>query len=316
MNELIPWLQDLLGPGAEPAVLFITDWAGPLGWWIVAQLVFIFAGISRGLQITALSAVALVTNGWLKWLFAEGRPFLTDSSIQATRATVGFGMPSGHAQGAVAVWGGMAWQNRKRIILLGLFIGLAFLTGASRIYLGVHSPAQVLVGWILGAVVLVGIIYYWDNITALTNKLSWGQLWLTLVGLCAFTVAINEVILAYRTDFVVPAEWLINHAATAGVAQSTQADLGLLSRGSSILVVLIAGFCAIGILHRKWSALLSSLKQKFLAVIAAILMTVLLATLGRLIQESILGLALLAFVQPLLCVYLPMRALNLWVKDS
>ena len=64
-----------------------------------------------------------------------------------------FGFPSGHASGAVALWGGLAVVFRKRA-LAWLAPFLVALVAFTRLYLGVHFLADVLGGILLGGLVL------------------------------------------------------------------------------------------------------------------------------------------------------------------
>ena len=64
-----------------------------------------------------------------------------------------YGLPSGHAQNAIVFWGviaqwvGTAWGWIAAILLM-------LLIGISRIYLGVHFPTDVFVGWAIGILIL------------------------------------------------------------------------------------------------------------------------------------------------------------------
>jgi hypothetical protein len=65
----------------------------------------------------------------------------------------GYGIPSGHSQNAIVFWGVIAqWIGTAggwiAAILLMLLIGI------SRIYLGVHFPTDVFVGWAIGIAIL------------------------------------------------------------------------------------------------------------------------------------------------------------------
>jgi hypothetical protein len=65
-----------------------------------------------------------------------------------------YGLPSGHAQNSMALWGRLAAGMRRRGWVIGLGL-LIFLISLSRLYLGVHFPSDVLAGWLAGGIVLV-----------------------------------------------------------------------------------------------------------------------------------------------------------------
>jgi len=67
--------------------------------------------------------------------------------------SMSFGFPSGHASGAIAIWGGLAVIFRsRRLAWLAPF--LVALVAFSRMYLGVHFLADILGGLFLGGLVL------------------------------------------------------------------------------------------------------------------------------------------------------------------
>lgn len=68
----------------------------------------------------------------------------------------GFGFPSGHAMGAMILWGYFAWTSRKNYWIYGTII---FFVGLSRVYLGVHFPSDVIGGWSIGFAWLAGCLY-------------------------------------------------------------------------------------------------------------------------------------------------------------
>lgn len=77
-----------------------------------------------------------------------------------------FGFPSGHASGAVALWGGLALIFRKRA-LAWLAPFMVALVAFTRLYLGVHFLADVLGGVLLGGLVLVTA---WKIIVSATGR--------------------------------------------------------------------------------------------------------------------------------------------------
>lgn len=104
--------------------------------------------------------VACLDSGWdttaaLRAMGGEGFFDLpAQAAIDAFRLQgLSFGFPSGHASGAVALWGGLALVFRKRALawLAPLMVALVAFT---RLYLGVHFLADVIGGILLGGLVL------------------------------------------------------------------------------------------------------------------------------------------------------------------
>ena len=106
-----------------------------------------------GVRVALILLLSTSLNYALKLAFASPRPQWYSTQVTVYEAETSFGMPSAHAQNAVAVWGEVArWGNRPWLTIFAF--GLMLLIGLSRIYLGVHFPTDVLAGWVLGLVVL------------------------------------------------------------------------------------------------------------------------------------------------------------------
>jgi hypothetical protein len=94
-----------------------------------------------------------LVNADLKDLLDQPRPFEIDPGLQLI-FTRGRGMPSGHAQSAVVVWGTLAAASGRRSSW-AWSLALVFLISLSRVYLGVHFPTDILGGWAVGIVLLI-----------------------------------------------------------------------------------------------------------------------------------------------------------------
>ncbi|WP_242901963.1 phosphatase PAP2 family protein [Actinomadura terrae] len=106
---------------------------------------------------TVILAFGSVINTVLKLVFHAPRPYWTDPGITGRESRTSFGMPSGHSQNAVILWGFFATRTRRWLLWAGAVIAVV-LIGVSRVYLGVHSTGQVLAGWAVGLVVLVAAL--------------------------------------------------------------------------------------------------------------------------------------------------------------
>lgn len=124
------------------------------------QLLILTAGLwrSRYRRVMLFPAVSLVGGTLLavgfKLIFQRPRPLVFEPFVQE----LSYSFPSGHATMAVCFYGALAvlaWRflsaARGRAALVAL-LGLMILAiGASRLYLGVHYPSDVLGGFAAGA---------------------------------------------------------------------------------------------------------------------------------------------------------------------
>ena len=123
---------------------------------------------SSALMAILLAAVlgeTLLANG-LKALFDRPRPDIVPHLVHAT----GNSFPSGHATSAAAVYLTLAAliasgvkSRAARAYVFSFAIVVALIVGASRVYLGVHYPSDVLAGLSLGAAwaAIIWIVAYY-----------------------------------------------------------------------------------------------------------------------------------------------------------
>jgi len=224
---------------------FFSDVAGPVGWWVLLQFVILLLGTRRGLRLAWILCTAIVTNTLLKWLWAEPRPYWADDSIHPLRATAGFGMPSGHAQGATALWLGLWLLLRGRTLLAMAIVFIVF-TGLSRIYYGVHSTAQVLVGTGFGVVLSLLV---WQLLPVLETRLrgvTRNARLITGVASVALVGLVCWLVFAFRQDFVAPAEWVVRFESAQQRFGQT-GTMGLVESGSLVLVAMLAGYVGLAL---------------------------------------------------------------------
>lgn len=126
------WLIGLAGT----AFLLLLGRRREAGWLVVS-----FAGSS-------------LLNLGLKSLFHRARPQLVPHLAQIMTAS----FPSGHAMSSAAAYLTLAimlaeTQSRRapRVLLIGVAVLVVLAIGASRVFLGVHWPSDVIAGWCVGS---------------------------------------------------------------------------------------------------------------------------------------------------------------------
>lgn len=98
------------------------------------------------------------TNQILKNIFCIPRPWVINPAInpvgRAVEKAAGYSFPSGHTQSAAGLFGSLAVASRK-IWVTVMGITAVLLVGFSRMYLGVHTPADVAASLAVGLVVVL-----------------------------------------------------------------------------------------------------------------------------------------------------------------
>lgn len=152
--EFMVWMQSLGDWLADPMQFF--TFLGEESFFLLVMPLLLWnydarLGVRMGYILLAGSAINTIS----KLAFAAPRPFWISDRIIALRTESSFGLPSGHAWTAAALWGRLAVALQNRAWRIGLIV-LILLVGISRIYLGVHFPSDVIFGW-LGGVAILGI---------------------------------------------------------------------------------------------------------------------------------------------------------------
>jgi len=171
--HLITIIQRVHGPVLDNIFRAITFLGEEEFYLFFLVLLLWCVDYGMGIRVAVLLLVSGYLNLGLKDLLQQPRPFDLDPTVQLADAN-GYGLPSGHAQLVVVVWGSLAaWARRGWLWVVA--VGLMGLVGFSRVYLGVHFPTDVLAGWAIGAVLLVLYLAWHSAIEAWLTHRNLGQ---------------------------------------------------------------------------------------------------------------------------------------------
>ena len=183
-NALSKFAVDIL-----PFLPFVIFWSVNKKWGYR----FLFTGLCSDLLN---GIVKLTVCAYRPWIRSDLIEPAGDSKVAAT----GYSFPSGHTVQATANYGTViAAQKDKRKWLAILCAVLIFVTGFSRNFLGVHTPQDVLIGFLEACLMILIIGKVQDQISGKEKLLDL----LTLLGLFGIAASIFYVTnKPYPMDYV------------------------------------------------------------------------------------------------------------------
>jgi membrane-associated phospholipid phosphatase len=199
---------------------------------------------SIGLRLGLILATGGALGGALKLAFHSPRPYWTDLRVEPLAGEITYGMPSSHS---ITAWSVFPWLSRKAR-RFGWIGGIALAVGvmASRLYLGVHSPADVFAGMAIGIAVWLLVAAGIRRGAPILARAGW-------IGQCAAAAAVSGLLLAIQAGalgalrtVVDPPEWAANAARVNAIDPRNPAEL-------ISMAGLILGLGAGLALQRRWA---------------------------------------------------------------
>ena len=159
--EFLYLLEKIRLPGLNELMLAVTELGGELPFLVAALIVFWCVDKRQGYYVLSVGFLGTLTNQFMKLWFRIPRPWVLDPEFtileQAREAATGYSFPSGHTQNSVGTFGALAVTNKNKWVR-GICLALVILVPFSRMYVGVHTPADVLVAAAM-AIVFLAVLY-------------------------------------------------------------------------------------------------------------------------------------------------------------
>ena len=152
--KFLYFLQEIRTPFLDAVISAVTHLGEETLFMIFALLFFWCFDKKRGYYLLFIGFAGIVSIQFLKMIFRIPRPWVLDPEfpiVESARAeATGYSFPSGHTQCATALYGGISRSSKTRWVQWG-GIGIVLAVAFSRMYLGVHTPKDVLVSLAVGA---------------------------------------------------------------------------------------------------------------------------------------------------------------------
>jgi undecaprenyl-diphosphatase len=145
---------------------------------ICAILAVLPTRVRFGIPAAGAAVVAGLSHYVIKHLVERARP---DEAMWLIPED-GFSFPSGHANASFVFYLFLMILLRRYFIIGGSYGAanlvsvamplLVAVIGASRIYLGVHYPTDIIGGWLLGSILLIIVVSLYDNFYPTKNRIT------------------------------------------------------------------------------------------------------------------------------------------------
>ncbi len=163
---LLYWFESIRTPLLDKFFLAVTTMGDELFFIALALCIFWCINKNTGYYLITVCFFGLVLNQTLKMTFKTPRPWQKDplfTIVEAAReASKGYSFPSGHTQNAVSIFscicmdaGYMIKRRRNVNIFRAVCIFVAAMVAVSRMYLGVHTPADVLFSALVALIIVL-----------------------------------------------------------------------------------------------------------------------------------------------------------------
>ena len=147
--EFLYILEKIRNPFFDKLFLALTTLGEETAFLVLGLVIYWCFSKRRGYYLMSVGFLGTITSQAMKIACRVPRPWVKDPNFtileEAREAAAGYSFPSGHTQTAVGTFGAIAHTSKKAIVRW-ICIALAVLVGLSRMYIGVHTPADVVVG--------------------------------------------------------------------------------------------------------------------------------------------------------------------------
>jgi len=171
---------------------------------LICAITYWCVDFRAGVYLFSMESFNIFLAHFFKMMACVYRPWILDEKIHPSALAIpyakGYSFPSGHSAMSSSILGGLAFLSRKKTVLCCFLILLVLMIGFSRLWLGVHTPQDVVCGLAIGLCLIFAV-----------NKLvNWAEQdskrYLYLLGITDVLVILALIYIfffnTYRVDYV------------------------------------------------------------------------------------------------------------------
>lgn len=200
-------LETIRTPFWDTVFQFLTLFGEETMFMIAAMIIFWCINKRSGYFLLYVCILGGTINQFLKLIFCVPRPWILDDQFtiveSAREGATGYSFPSGHTQSAGGLFlgiGRLTHNLAARIACVTLVLLVAF----SRMYLGVHTPADVLVSLGIATLLVMGA-------SPLFHR-AWTRSWKWHLPLVGALLGVGAALLVYAECFPLPAGAILTYS--------------------------------------------------------------------------------------------------------
>ncbi len=242
-----------LGAWLEAPMKFFSFLGSEEFFVVFLPLVYWSIDAALGLRLGFILLFGTSFNEIFKLALLGPRPYWVSTNVRGLASETSFGVPSGHSQISAGFWGMAAATMRKAWVWI-VAILLVFFIGLSRLYLGVHFPHDVLIGWALGFLTLWVFVKFWEPVAKHVKAMAfWNQVGLAF-AVSLIMILLGALIVYLSRGWTMPADWIANAARDGSAAPNPFSLSGLITASATLFGLCVGlswiaprgGFSALG----------------------------------------------------------------------
>ncbi len=193
-----------------PIMKFFTFFGNEEFYLLIMPLFVWSLDYGMGLRLGVMLMISNGLNFFLKTSFQQPRPYWVSTNIQnMTSPMVSFGLPSGHSQNAASVFGLLSTSVKQKW-LKGILYFTILMIGISRLFLGVHSLSDILLGFLIGILLLLIFLKIEKIVVKAFNRLTIFTKILSIFGLSILLILLGVSIISVFGNTPLPTAWIQN----------------------------------------------------------------------------------------------------------